>query len=438
MKGNKKYKILKSLLVIAAACIMAWSMVMGQAQAGDGRYAVTDVRSKKIFIYSKDNELITITDLNNIGIPYFIRDAGSNGWLVKLQPGMPYHKLFEIWYLDSYGTLTKMPDHASFYNSPGLYFTGIKGGNFVTAEIIKGNIYLFNPQGNVVASHNVWTDPNGWSYNYQQMGDVAGLFGGGFVVAPDGGWVAGSGHTGPTPYLYIYDDNLNLVHKKDISQLSLFLYAMTGLASGGFAGIGNYGGDYITHLFYFDAEGNKVNGRNITGDIPLLSTNIFLEFVISSLDDGGVIVAWVGGSNYYVYHSPPVEVDLSGDGITSIGGIGGNYLQADATLIQLAKFIAYPQSGKVMLAWSTESEIDNAGFNLYRSESENGEYIKINDSLIPAQGSSTQGTSYEFVDSDVRNRKTYYYKLEDIDLQGKSTLHGPVVATPKMIYEFLK
>ena len=54
--------------------------------------------------------------------------------------------------------------------------------------------------------------------------------------------------------------------------------------------------------------------------------------------------------------------------------------------------------------------------------------------LIPAQGSSTQGASYEFVDDGVQNRKTYYYKLEDIDLNGKSTMHGPVSATPRLIY----
>ena len=55
-------------------------------------------------------------------------------------------------------------------------------------------------------------------------------------------------------------------------------------------------------------------------------------------------------------------------------------------------------------------------------------------SLIPAQGSSTQGASYEFIDNDVKNRKTYYYKLEDIDLNGNSTMHGPVSATPRLIY----
>ena len=38
--------------------------------------------------------------------------------------------------------------------------------------------------------------------------------------------------------------------------------------------------------------------------------------------------------------------------------------------------------------------------------------------LIPAKGASTQGAAYEFIDTNVQNRKTYWYKLEDIDLNG--------------------
>jgi hypothetical protein len=101
------------------------------------------------------------------------------------------------------------------------------------------------------------------------------------------------------------------------------------------------------------------------------------------------------------------------------------------TSISLGAFTAVPGRKIIFISWKTETEIDNAGFNLLRSETEKGEYAKINTSLIPAQGSSTQGTSYEFVDTDVKNRKTYYYKLEDIDLNGTSTMHGPVIATPR-------
>jgi len=104
------------------------------------------------------------------------------------------------------------------------------------------------------------------------------------------------------------------------------------------------------------------------------------------------------------------------------------------TLVRLIDFNAVPGNRIITLAWSTASEIDNAGFNLYRSTSENGEYEKLNDSLIPSQGSSTQGASYKFVDKDVKNRKTYFYKLEDIDLSGISTFHGPIAATPRLIF----
>jgi hypothetical protein len=101
------------------------------------------------------------------------------------------------------------------------------------------------------------------------------------------------------------------------------------------------------------------------------------------------------------------------------------------TLITLASFTATPSDRKIILEWTTASEIDNAGFNLYRAEAENGEYMKINSSLIPAEGSPTQSASYQFIDEGVKNRTTYYYKLEDIDLNGTSTMHGPVSATPK-------
>ncbi|MCX5887218.1 MAG: hypothetical protein NT096_15125 [Proteobacteria bacterium] len=106
-------------------------------------------------------------------------------------------------------------------------------------------------------------------------------------------------------------------------------------------------------------------------------------------------------------------------------------LKLSPTLITLSSFAAIPGNGIVTLAWSTESEIDNTGFNLYRAESKDGKYVKINETLISAKGSPTQGASYEFIDKDVKNRTTYYYKLEDIDLFGTSTMHGPVSVTPR-------
>ena len=128
------------------------------------------------------------------------------------------------------------------------------------------------------------------------------------------------------------------------------------------------------------------------------------------------------------------EIPNAGSGGYPYYDIGAYEFQPPPTMISLSGFAAIPRTKTILLTWSTETEIDTAGFNIYRAESENGDYIKINSELIPAEGSSTQSTSYEFIDKDVKNRKPYYYKLEDRDLGGNSTLHGPISATPRLLF----
>jgi len=103
-------------------------------------------------------------------------------------------------------------------------------------------------------------------------------------------------------------------------------------------------------------------------------------------------------------------------------------------LITLSSFDAQPGKGVVTLSWTTESEINNAGFNVYRADAKDGPYAKINDELIPAEGSPTSGASYTYEDAGVKNRKMYFYKLEDIDVNGTKTMHGPAGAKPRMIF----
>ena len=125
----------------------------------------------------------------------------------------------------------------------------------------------------------------------------------------------------------------------------------------------------------------------------------------------------------------PDQKDSNGNGIGDA---------CEPTLIQLSSLTATPKAGKILIQWSTESETDNGGFNIYRAVTEKGEYTKINESIIEAKGSPTQGASYAYVDNGLRNRKTCYYKLEDIDLSGMSTFHGPVTATPRLLFRFFK
>ncbi|MFC1591022.1 hypothetical protein ACFL43_00710 [Thermodesulfobacteriota bacterium] len=108
------------------------------------------------------------------------------------------------------------------------------------------------------------------------------------------------------------------------------------------------------------------------------------------------------------------------------------------TIISLAALDADPGNKSITITWETESEIDNAGFNIYRAEAANGEYTLLNTSLIAAEGNPAHGASYEFVDQGLQNRKTYYYKLEDIDQDGTATMHGPVDAMPRLIHSIKK
>jgi sulfatase modifying factor 1 len=99
--------------------------------------------------------------------------------------------------------------------------------------------------------------------------------------------------------------------------------------------------------------------------------------------------------------------------------------------VTLASFTATGGDGQVLIEWETASEIDNIGFNLYRSTSEGGPYVRINDSLIPSKAlGSVMGAYYCYTDSDVINGITYYYKLEDMDVHGCREFHGPISATP--------
>ncbi|MBN1920288.1 MAG: ExeM/NucH family extracellular endonuclease [Anaerolineae bacterium] len=100
------------------------------------------------------------------------------------------------------------------------------------------------------------------------------------------------------------------------------------------------------------------------------------------------------------------------------------------TAVFLTSFAAAPQGESILLAWETAAELQNLGFNLYRAESAAGPWTKLNPTLIPAQNpGATFGASYEWLDTGVTLDTTYFYRLEDIDVNGASTFHGPVSAT---------
>ena len=99
------------------------------------------------------------------------------------------------------------------------------------------------------------------------------------------------------------------------------------------------------------------------------------------------------------------------------------------SIVELTDFTAAITPAGIACLWATGSEIDSIGFNLYRSDAAEGDYVKVNETLIPSKGGPTEGASYEYVDPDCVTASCYY-KLEDMDADGTGKLHGPVLATP--------
>jgi hypothetical protein len=97
--------------------------------------------------------------------------------------------------------------------------------------------------------------------------------------------------------------------------------------------------------------------------------------------------------------------------------------------VTLIYFLVEPDdpTDSIYLEWETATELNNAGFYIVRSTSENGTYTRIT-GFIPAEGDGVTGSVYFYFDLSVQNAVRYWYKLEAIDTNNNTEYHGPVSA----------
>jgi hypothetical protein len=81
---------------------------------------------------------------------------------------------------------------------------------------------------------------------------------------------------------------------------------------------------------------------------------------------------------------------------------------------------------RVVVDWSTASELDTVGFNIYRSDDPTDPGILVNVDLIPASEDAQTGGDYSYTDKDIVPGRVYYYYLEDVNTHGVTNRHGPV------------
>lgn len=81
----------------------------------------------------------------------------------------------------------------------------------------------------------------------------------------------------------------------------------------------------------------------------------------------------------------------------------------------------------VRVTWKTETEMNTAGFNLYRGLSPAGPFdVKVNDALIPPSADPLTGGEYSYIDRTAQAGVTYYYELQEVEQSGAINKFGPI------------
>lgn len=297
--------------------------------------------------------------------------------------------------------------------------------------------------------------PGGDTASYGTEADALGFYDGAVVSLGDGGSIVLSFGTDTVvenvagPDIGVYENGFfqnwpaNAGHTGYYFELGFVEVSSDGVTFARFpnktantAAIGGF--DMLRPLDYFGLAGNSLGAISCNFDLDDLAED---DLVISGQVDLAEIryvriVDVVGDGSTTdslgnpVYDPYPTAFSSGGFDLDAVEA----FVTEDPTLITLSGFTAAPGRNQVQLTWKTGSEIDNAGFNLYRAESENGDFVRLNGKLIPSQGSATTGAAYTFVDDSVQNRKKYVYILEDVDTSGRATTHGPVMAMPLWMY----
>ena len=147
------------------------------------------------------------------------------------------------------------------------------------------------------------------------------------------------------------------------------------------------------------------------------------EADLTSLDPDGFTVRWTTND--------AVATEILYMGLANLA----------VTDVRLTSFTAAKYSRGALLQWKTGYEIDNLGFNVYREV--NGVRTKINSALIAGSGlQAGQGAvvsaehAYARWDLDMAAADpAVVYWLEDVDFNGKSTMHGPVTPVVSQLQE---
>ncbi len=81
---------------------------------------------------------------------------------------------------------------------------------------------------------------------------------------------------------------------------------------------------------------------------------------------------------------------------------------------------------KNTIRWTTASEVDSFGFDVFRGEREDGPFERLNAKPIAGAGTSDESHAYAWVDETIDPTKEYFYYVESISIDGVREKFTPV------------
>ena len=101
---------------------------------------------------------------------------------------------------------------------------------------------------------------------------------------------------------------------------------------------------------------------------------------------------------------------------TDIGTPG--WSPGDALPVSLSSFLPKRTDAGVVIKWTTQSELNNAGFNILRSATKTGAFVVINPTMIQGAGTTGEKHTYSYTDKTAKPNVVYYYQIEDVSFDG--------------------
>lgn len=139
-------------------------------------------------------------------------------------------------------------------------------------------------------------------------------------------------------------------------------------------------------------------------------------------DDAFVNVSGIAPGQALMRRVPGYDSNTPGDWTYAAAAESCELIITRAVVSSLS---GYTENGKVVVEWKTASEIGTVGFYLYRKDETTGEYIQVNQKLIPGILTSRRGGEYRFIDESAIPGLAYTYLLTEIESSGKRHTYGP-------------